>query len=54
MDAGIFHDAHEVYARTSPDKDWSWLATFSSRRMAEAYTRSGAIPVGVLTEVRPV
>jgi hypothetical protein len=51
---GIFHDAHEVYARPNKAVPWIWLATFSSKALAENYTKSGAIPLEAQIEVRPV
>jgi len=54
MPEGIFHDAHDVYARPNKAVPWIWLATFSSKALAENYTKSGAIPLEAQTEVRPV
>ena len=54
MPEGIFHDAHDVYARPNNAVPWSWIATFSSKTLAENYTKSGAIPLEAQIEVRPV
>ena len=36
MDAGLFHDAHEVYTSTTTIPRY-WVATFATRGLAEAY-----------------
>lgn len=35
MDAGVFHDAHEVYYNGPVKREW--VATFATKGLAESY-----------------
>lgn len=56
---GIFHDAHEVYARPTDDHEWQWVGTMANKDLAEAFAgglTEMSLPEGVelQTDVRPV
>ena len=54
MPEGIFHDAHEVYARATKDDPWQWQATTATEDLAETVASMITADHSLHTEVRPV
>lgn len=52
---GIFHNAHEVYARPDSNHIWVWFATFALKTFADDWVEHAlTIDPSYEYEVRPV
>ena len=56
---GFFHDAHELYARTSETSEWEWMGTLATKDLAEGFGAALQIVAETAgspfqSEVRPV